>query len=801
MVLVDCTVKVDIVLAGSFVPMQQVFSTTAPASDQQTLYDAHKPRSTSLCAWMGGDNSNMFMREIDSTTGTTRLQIDVNENDLDTVKFTQTLDLVTACGNRPYVLASSWIPVEQLCNLLDGKEKCFCMSSNFDKNAVVMTFTNVGTDTKRLRALKLNASALRNMDKMNHFVQNLSQHLQNTVSSLEISPSIGATQFIPINTITYLPMQNVCSCYAVIPRLFSKIKNTPVTLPWLMYDMYQALHLTQFHPTLLQALPDADLITRFGCPMIQNRCNCALTSPYSEDLTSDQFGRATKGTEEISLTFSQMAFRAQQTQSDYSPPQFNKLHSAYLDQYISTLKEVQQENNQHLATAAIQGPVKMRKTIAACIDDCENGAQGFILQHKALKNLYEQINQDPRRLLSLIKETARQYPHLFANITPSVHESMAPVLFRLAKAAHEKTWETSMTVVTARNRAMEAVASATGVQQLAGHGVCMGRVTTASNEYVYPPMEATTSMKVQPAKQHLQRKADIVCKMLDGSLKTFSLSEYATILAQNVHHMLSISPFSLIQANISDSVEYKNDWTKSPFYVGAFYTGFVMHSNSLGCIPCTNTKQTASFGAPVPHLNCEQTCALPIPMLDTDMDKYEFDQFLTSLSTEVWPPAASKDDIDKMLAMLAPVDPLPLSSMLTEKNYKQHLTTLISCAYDDPAHRHIARFVLSKLAERFNQLQEKAAQNDDGHRLHVNGNYHSATINIIIDLNKDGETMKSSTIKNLQQAINDTGMQTLVQCPFKEQKIERQMQLESIHPFYLCDQGNGIVHSFAHQLA
>lgn len=796
MVFLDCTVKIDMALGGNFVSLPQVFPTTC-----QTEFDAHKPRSTSLCAWMGGENPNMFMREVDPTTSTVRLQLHVNENDVDTIKFLQTLDVVTACGNRPYVLASSFLPVAQLCDLLETKEKCFCMTSNFDRNAVVMTFTNNNTNISQLRTLQMKASALHNIDKLNTFVQNLSQHLQGAVSSLEISPSIGATQFIPMNTVTFLPMQNVSSCYALVPRLFQMIKNTPVSLPWLMYDMYQAIHLTQLHPMLLQALPDSDLITRFGCPMIQNRCNCALTSPYSEDLTSDQFGRATKGTEEISLTFSQMAFRAQQTQPDYSPPQFNKLKSAFLDQYISTLKKAQEDNNRHLATAAIQGPVKMRKTIAACIDDCENGAQGFILQHKALKNLYEQIDQDPKRLLSLMKETARQYPHLFLNITPSVHESMAPVLFRLAKAAHEKTWETSMTVVTARNRAMEAVAQTTGVQQLAGHGVCMGRVTTANNEYIYPPMEATTSMKVQPAKQQLQRKSDIACKMRDGSLKKFSLSEYATVLAQNIHHMLSISPFSMIQANISDSAEYKHDWTKSPFYVGAFYTGFVMHSNSLGCIPCTNTNQSSSFGAPVPHLNCEQTCALPIPMLDSNMDKREFDNLLTEMSTEIWPPAASKDDIDKMLAFVAPVDPIPLSSLLTEKNYKKHLTTLISCAYDEPQHRHMAQFVLSKLAERFNQLQENARQNDDGHRLHVNGNYHSATINIIIDLNKDGETMKSSTINNLEQAIDDLGLQTLVDCPYKQQKIERQMKLDSVHPFYLCDQGNGIVHSFKHRLA
>lgn len=778
MVLLHFKSTVQLVLGGNLMNIAQTIGS-----------EINQPTSFSLCCWVGGENQDMTMDTIHPETNEVETKIQIHEKDTDTLKFAATIHMANPYGNRPYILASSFIPIEQLCDLLEEKQKAyFTMTSNFDRNAVIIQFKNQTTKVNHVRALALQPSVLRKAPLLGSIIDKISSNLQETVSKLQITPDMGAPQFIPMNTRTFLPMQNISACYALIPTLFDNIIHNPVSLSWLMYDMYQTIHHTRLHPETLQKMTDKELIVHFGCPMIQNRCNCALTSPYSEDLTSDKAGRVTQGTEEINLTFSQMALRAQIS----GPYQVSKKPSANksIDEIIDSLVEARNTISQALTQPGASLPPRI--TAAVILDDCENGAQGFIMQHKALKSIYEQAGGNLANLANMMKNTAKKYPNLFDNISDKLHTIMAPVLFRLGKLAFDKKWNTSMTVVTARNRAMD-IANTPAGMGLAGHGVCLSQIIQPDGNICYEPMEATCSMKVQPSKKTLGRKHDIEVRMADGSYKSMPLADVMNIYNQNIHMALSISPFHVIQANIAESDEYEADWKRGAFYVGAFYTGFAFQPNALGCMPCTNQE----FGAPVHSLGANHTTALPIESI-TPLLPSLFKQ----LTTEAWPPPATEADMNNVMSAWPKIQRISSSSgLLTYDNYKKYCTSLISCAFDCPEKKQDAFQLYQLIASTFNQFQESDKFNDDGHRLYASVDYHSAFLNIMLKIPPDGEKMPCGTMNNIAKTVEKLNLHRLVQCPYKQAKMQKRMDLPTPQTFYKCSEGDGIVHSFQHMLA
>ena len=98
----------------------------------------------------------------------------------------------------------------------------FFMVSNFDKNAVVMKITNIDTDIRAARNIRMRSSVLHDTPRINEIIKQTSDELQSVVSKLNVTPEIGSLQFIPMNTNTFLPMQNVASCYAILPAMFNR---------------------------------------------------------------------------------------------------------------------------------------------------------------------------------------------------------------------------------------------------------------------------------------------------------------------------------------------------------------------------------------------------------------------------------------------------------------------------------------------------------------------------------------------------------------------------------------------------
>lgn len=817
--------KLDMILQGNIVDPKHIHMNT-----QASGFVPNSPISTSLAAWIGGPNKELSYTKVDHETNTAEVSLNINPGDPDTIKLMQTMDMITPFGIRPYSIACNYMPVKDLCDMLadsndenfKGVSKCFPMVSNFDKNASILCMANKTTNISQIRGLKLSASILHETPAINDAVQKISHDLQAKISNFYLPKEIGATGFIPANTLSSLPMQGVQTSYAVLPELFNQMRQNAVNLPWIMYDMYMTLHTKNIQPLALQAMQDKDLILHLGCPMLQNRCNCGYTSAYSEDMTCNMMGQVCKETEEIAGSFSALALRAQYV--DVNPAITRVASSssssrASLKEAISTLTD----HRDHLVLSLSPDhdnalPVPLRKSGALMIDDCENHAAGLKLQHAALKKIYQDCSGNVSKLTSMMSKVAAEYSFLFKNVPPTLHTQMAPLLLRLAEMVHNEQWKAGMTVVTASNRAMSADPTQNLGTELAGHGVCMSQYIDSTGNITYYPMEGTTSMQTLPCAQTLGRKYGLSCKMTDGTYTSMNIAEYATILGQNMHAILSISPIHVIQANLAEPDEYKGDYRKSPFYIGAFYSGFNFDKNSIGCMPCSlpskdnkflgkdlsqnkELRQTTAFGAPVISLHSDTTVAIPITAEAAGMDKSTLQSLFARLTDEVWPPAASEAEIKTIQSHWHPIDAFNMDKMRSLDQVQHSVTTLISSSFDDAQHTKLGVQIYKQVADTFNKLQESDPVNDDGHRLRAYGGYMGAFLTAVIQLPKDGEKMPSGTIGNLKKTVEILGLKPLTECPNKKKIMNARLEMPSKHPFYMCEQGQGIVHAFNHKLA
>ena len=180
---------------------------------------------------------------------------------------------------------------------------------------------------------------------------------------------------------------------------------------------------------------------------------------------------------------------------------------------------------------------------------------------------------------------------------------------------------------------------------LAGHGVCCSQDHSDPENIKYAMMEATTCMKVVPCAATLGRQSNyLLCRLTDGSYKEMRISDYATILTQNIWQLMPIHSFNCIMANIMQQTG-RADLKDSEFYMGVFYTAFKQHEQSIGSSPCTCDNKGTRFGAPASWLGDDAVVALPISLKKAGVTPEELVSLLRRQTEEVWVPFATPEQV------------------------------------------------------------------------------------------------------------------------------------------------------------
>ena len=119
----------------------------------------------------------------------------------------------------------------------------------------------------------------------------------------------------------------------------------------------------------------------------------------------------------------------------------------------------------------------------------------------------------------------------------------------------------------------------------------------------------------------------------------------------------------------------------------------------------------------------------------------------------------------------------------------------INSAFDDPPHTALGVQVYRALAGEFNRLQA-ADPKGDGVVAHAFGQFLSAALRLSIPLPAAGDETPQlgSTMRNLRAAAATTQVDKLVH-PDLTSHIGAQAAIPSDHTFYLCAEGNGLVHA------
>ena len=307
---------------------------------------------------------------------------------------------------------------------------------------------------------------------------------------------------------------------------------------------------------------------------------------------------------------------------------------------------------------------------------------------------------------------------------------------------------------------------------------------------VHMPNEGTTYLTVDmPVTKGFANQLRV--KLANGDEQEFGISEFQTVLAQNIHELVGLSARSRVLAHLAD--RYDNLTKDCPFYVAMFYSGLRESEGSLGCIP-VETKPTATFGAPVMGLSNPTTKAIPVKISP------ELEQMLSAQADEAWSPAASDETMRMVSSFWQPVT-LPKPETLRD-DPGEFMRAECTWAFDNPEHTQLAVNLYQDMAERFNTHQ-LADPIDDGARLVAFGQYLSVALRWTMKIpNQDG-TMSLTTIRNLKRAALETpGFIAILRCnQEKDRIIKARAQVSSDHHFYLCQDTLALVHSHRVKLA
>ena len=800
-------VRTDIVLQGKRVDLKTI-------EQQQHLTGI--PSHCFLAAWIGGDNTDCCIAKLDPATSSARVNLNLRNKDVNTVKFALYMNVNNMTGTRAYHLASFYTPVADLVTELDSNTntplpECkpgLAFASNFEKNASILYFKNAGTETKKIKGLSLRASSLFEIDTLNNHVMALTAVLQKEIQQMKVTTELGAPQFIPVNVVTSLPMMGLRMSYALLPGFLRASTQFDPHPAWQLYDLCCVLHQKKIAPSLLMKMGEKDLIMNIGNPMIQNRCNCAITAPYSEDLTSDIMGRVCRGTEIISRSYDCVSLACQRHHEPNParpPAPTSQLRLAYpqaesrLSSNISQLLQSRLSLQSTLSAVANGQPVDYtpRSTSALIIDDCENSSAAHMGQHEMVKRLYTLCDGSLNKLQNILSQTVQEYPHLFKNLSTQDLQQISPVLLRLGHLAASKQWNCEFTVVTARQASMSGEQGATGGESLAGHGVCDTQIVDHNGTSTFLPLEATSSMIVQPNNSTLGRTSDIPTRMADGSVVQLSPATLMSAYAQNLFQKVYVSPLHCVQANCKEPGKDAREWTDG-FYMGAFFSGFLPNASDIGNAPCQVLGQQLSFGAPLNSFNSPTTCAWSISPEKIGVAKPDVVKLMTNIASECWPPQASKQQFDAVLAHWAPVDKFNWNEF--DRDPQKSLSTLVSFSFDNHDDHRACRELLDTLAAEFNKAQSQDP-NEDGHRLRASNCCLGVCLNFYCKLPPDGETMKGTTMRNLNAVTQRLGIDQLTNCPVKAATVNAQMRQSNTQDFFLGACGEGVLHSFRYQLA
>lgn len=778
MTTLNCRVKVNLVVGGRM----YVMGSKPESSDPGTTVD-----SFFVSSWVGGASTELSKCKL-RDDHTADITLPLCKEDVETVKFCISYNVKTANGARHYHLASDFMHKNTLARLLSddsggGFQNCkenFIMNDNFNDHSAVLLFSNMGTDVPALKKVCTQPSALLNLKEINTAVCSLGQTLQQKISMCTISNENAGTQFV--NAFSYGHMKDCLTHYAILGDCFHNM-SSGVDLPMLMYLGYQTSIATAMSLPCVSSMSDDDLVSHFGVRMVTLHTTCDLTAPYSSDLTLNAVGVVCKDTEDIAKTMCALLMRTQGVEIAY--PGHPNLASQSWAQSMEAVKQFKplDASQQRLSQLLIH-------------DDCENHTAQVCMNAAGLTSLYRVYATQPDTALHQDMLKVANGSPLFANITPEDHKLMGSILLRLGALQSSGKWSVTLGVVSAKGPSFKS--NALG-ENLSGHGCGISRHLSADNTWKYQPLEGTSYLVIdKPVSKGLATSVDLVFQ--DGTVEAKSISDLATIIGQNVHCLLGVSCNSRIAAHIAI------DNADPPFYKDIFYCGLKPSNKDMGCVTL-NTKEgdnQPKFGIPVLSLSAVNSVALPVDsiLLDTGDSNGDFiEQQIGLMANEAWGPAASPTDVAQMMSFWQPVASLD-SPMMTNSVDKigNRITAECNWSFDNPANTATAVNFYSGIADRFNLIQQKCAQ-DDGIRMSVHGKFLSASMLLHIPIPKEGTKFQLSTMANLRQCVLDLGIATAVSPAHVKQRIQARKNVNTDSHFYMCDMGSGLVHAHIHELA
>ena len=322
-------VQADLVIGGCTHKLTDT-SMKAQMPAQDSFGGMDTPSEYYLHSWIGDKSYEHSIQQLKSD-GTGVVKMKIEDGDVNTLKLEYNFVCPSSNGPRCHQLCSSFIPISDLMDKLGeesslfmhdkvdigstgdklgklGTACSFFMKDNFNNNGAVLKFKNVTTDIGAVRKLNLQESALLKQDTVNQAVFSMGTNVKAKISTCNVSTKNAGPQFM--DGFTFHPMQGVLTNYGLMGYTFQCLRS-PVGLAWTMYNGYKTLEATGVDLNSLASLSDASLVANVGNHLVTRHTSCALSSPYSPDLTFNATGRVVKDTEEISMSLSAMQLHAQ----------------------------------------------------------------------------------------------------------------------------------------------------------------------------------------------------------------------------------------------------------------------------------------------------------------------------------------------------------------------------------------------------------------------------------------------------------------------------------------------------------
>ena len=828
-----------------------------------------------LAAWVGGGSKEFSLSTIGSD-GIAEVKLNMSPDDVNTVKLAVTFNVESQSHTeRNCHLASNFITTAKLSEMLAEKQapmgapflkaspkssislsfsadqQCLSVCDNFTSNSAVLRFADKASDLREIAKLQLRPSSLLSLDRVNNAIGRLGVGLQNRICNFAVSPLNAGPQYM--EAFSFGQMQNHMTHYAILGHVFSSM-SSPVDLPWITYNICQAVQSTGLSVPALLSMSDVDFVQNFGVHVLSKQTACSLTSIYSSDLTVNAAGGVCKlrETEDIAKTFSCLSLRTQipPGAKPYAPG-IQARSRPTVQECLSAMERLQEEKASGMAGEYSPPPFVS--------DDCENLTEAAKLTSLGICAAFKKAEQavlskvgssqmgkkagglalapasplsNADHLSMVAAEMSLQMcaacsatnPHVFTKMSKSSYTDCGLLATRMGHCLTTGQWGTEAAVVSAKGASYDSSDPRAAAEGLSGHGTLISRIRDlATGACYHSPVELTTYFAQDPKPPPCLAK--VLTIRLSGqpaqgepagfSFKKFTLSDLATTYSQNVHREVGVSENCCTLAHICS--DYSKNPLECPFYVSMFYSGLSEGpSGSIGCIPL-DTNPPANFGAgcrplfgaPVMGLSNKSTIALPVTsqMLSTPGadDGEEILGIMREQVSEAWSPEADPKTIAHMASFWHPCEPPDSLGVVFQSadEYASHIRSETTWAFKNPEHTAHAVHLYKHLADRFNAIQARDASSD-GARAYAFGQYLSATLRFTMPIPRasmEDEPTVLSGMRNLRRAATELGFNKIAAFRPKMAAIHARAKIPSDHPFYMCDRGGGVVHSHRHVLA